>query len=102
MQSTRYCLFLNGAKESLFEGEYQGYGTVACAKLDPETIVFAPNEFFIGTENFTFEYQNWSKLVNDGFVPQLGRIKIIGGIGTDRADDYKKKAYISSNFYIRM
>ncbi len=102
MQITSYNLYLNSATDAMFEGKYDGHGTIACGDLDPNSIVFAPNDLFIGAENFDFTFRRWSRLINDDFVPEIGYIHLVGYIGVDKENGYRKRALISSDEYIRL
>lgn len=97
-----YWLNIISMENVVFRGQYDGYGMIACSNIDPNNISFSPNEFYIGADNFHFEFRNWAKLIGDGYVPQAGRFDLNGAIGIDRRDGWLKKARISLNYYVLM
>lgn len=101
-QITRYNLYLNSATDAKFEGKLKGYGTIACGNLDPNSITFAPNDLYVGAENFNFKFRKWSRLIGDGFVAETGSIEVGGYIGVDKENGNRKRAIIYLDEYIRI
>lgn len=67
--------YFKSINESNFRGEYPTEGKVACTNLNIEKSVYTSG---ITGDNITLQYDKWSKLIGDSYVPKSDSITIVG------------------------